>query len=59
MASKPVHTGRASQPQNESKFYFFIFLFFFLTFNEYRFENCIEMVLLTIVKRLTYFLMGL
>lgn len=51
MASKSVHTGRASQPQNESKF-------FFLTFNEYRFEKCIEMVLLTIVKRLTYFFGG-
>jgi hypothetical protein len=57
MASKPVHTGRASQPQNESKFLFYFF--YFLTFNEYRFEKCIEMVLLTIVKRLTYFLMGL
>lgn len=53
MASKPVHTGRASQPQNQSKF------FFFLNFNEYRYEICIEMVLLTIVKHLTYFLVGL
>jgi hypothetical protein len=57
MASKPVHTGRASQPQNESKFLFYFLIF--LTFNEYGFEKCIEMVLLTIVKRLTYFLMGL
>lgn len=35
------------------------FFFFLLDFNEYRYEICIEMVLLTIVKHLTYFLVGL